>query len=104
MYPAFGATTRAPEASRAATSRSPALSRRRAEDKFSQLFSNDDSAQYKTAQKVLEGRYTWFEADILDPAGDGPHMPRHTESAAKKFERAPGVEAPAVGAQAEAVQ
>ena len=78
--------------------------RRRAETKFSELFHNDDSAQYKTAQQVLAGRYTWFEADILDPAGEGPHMPKHTETAASKFEKAPGVDAPAVGAQAEAVQ
>jgi hypothetical protein len=78
--------------------------RRRADDKFSQLFSNDDSAQYKTAQKVLEGRYTWFESDILDPAGEGPHMPRHEASAATKFEAAPDVAAPEVGQQAEAVQ
>ncbi|MEI2764471.1 MAG: acyl-CoA dehydrogenase family protein [Dermatophilaceae bacterium] len=42
--------------------------RRRIDALFSELFSNDDDAQYKTAQKILEGRYTWFEADILDPA------------------------------------
>jgi alkylation response protein AidB-like acyl-CoA dehydrogenase len=49
--------------------------RRRADRLFSELFSNDDAAQYKTAQKVLEGRYRFFEADVLDPAGDGPMLP-----------------------------
>jgi hypothetical protein len=41
--------------------------RRRAEALFSELFSNDDAAQYKTAQAVLGGRYSWFEDSVLDP-------------------------------------
>ena len=52
--------------------------RKRADTLFSELFSNDDAAQYKLAQKLLEGRYTWFEADVVDPAGEGPSMPKHT--------------------------
>jgi alkylation response protein AidB-like acyl-CoA dehydrogenase len=46
--------------------------RRRAERLFHELWANDDDRQYAAAQKVLEGRYTWFEEDVLDPAGDGP--------------------------------
>ena len=42
--------------------------RRRADRLFHELWANDDADQYKAAQKVLEGRYTWFEADVLDPA------------------------------------
>ncbi len=55
--------------------------RARADLLFSELFSNDDAAQYKLAQKLLEGRYTWFEADVVDPAGEGPSMPKHTTPA-----------------------
>ena len=46
--------------------------RRRAEQLFDELFDNDDSHRYSTAQKVLEGRFTWLEEGLLDPAGDGP--------------------------------
>lgn len=49
--------------------------RARAEVLFSELFGNDDAAQYKTAQKVLGGEFTWFEENVLDPAGDGPMIP-----------------------------
>jgi hypothetical protein len=49
--------------------------RRRAEVKFDELWHNDDDAQYATAQKILEGRYEFFEADIVDPAGSGPMIP-----------------------------
>jgi hypothetical protein len=42
--------------------------RRRADRLFHELWANDDADQYRAAQKVLDGRYTWFEADVLDPA------------------------------------
>jgi alkylation response protein AidB-like acyl-CoA dehydrogenase len=42
--------------------------RRRADRLFHELWANDDADQYTAAQKVLDGRYTWFEADVLDPA------------------------------------
>jgi hypothetical protein len=48
--------------------------RRRAELRFDQLWSNDDDAQYKAAQQILEGRYEFFEDDLLDPAGPGPML------------------------------
>ena len=80
--------------------------RRRADRLFSELFSNDDSAQYKTAQKVLEGRYTWWESDLLDPSGEGPTIPDavHEESAVQKFAKSDDFNAPPVPAQAETVQ
>jgi hypothetical protein len=59
--------------------------RRRADVKFEELFHNDDDAQYAAAQKVLEGRYEWFEADVVDPAGDGPMIPEHEPSAKEKL-------------------
>jgi alkylation response protein AidB-like acyl-CoA dehydrogenase len=52
-------------------------SRRRVDTLFHALWANDDDASYRTAQKVLSGRYAWLEADIADPAGDGPMIPRH---------------------------
>ncbi|MGY1688086.1 acyl-CoA dehydrogenase family protein [Geodermatophilus sp. SYSU D00867] len=49
--------------------------RRRAGRLFRELWANDDDRQYAAAQRVLAGRYAWFEEDVLDPAGDGPMMP-----------------------------
>ena len=46
--------------------------RRRVDALFGELFSNDDDANYKLAQHVLEGRHTWLEEGIADPSGDGP--------------------------------
>ena len=46
--------------------------RRRVDALFGDLFSNDDDANYKLAQQVLEGRHTWLEEGIADPSGDGP--------------------------------
>jgi Acyl-CoA dehydrogenases len=51
--------------------------RRRAERKFDELWANDDDDQYKAAQQVLDGRFAFFESDLLDPAGSGPMMPEH---------------------------
>jgi hypothetical protein len=44
--------------------------RRRVGDLFDALWSNDDDANYELAQKVLEGRYTFIEEGLIDPAGD----------------------------------
>ena len=49
--------------------------RRRADRLVTELWANDDDAHYEAAQRVLSGRYAWFEHDVLDPAGDGPMMP-----------------------------
>ena len=45
---------------------------RRVGDLFRALWSNDDVDNYALAQRVLEGRYTFLEEGIADPAGDGP--------------------------------
>jgi hypothetical protein len=74
--------------------------RRRVDRLFSELWSNDDNAQYRVAQQVLAGRYVWFEEDVLDPAGDGPMMPAHTEPAVEQFEESPAVASPTVTAAA----
>jgi alkylation response protein AidB-like acyl-CoA dehydrogenase len=72
--------------------------RRRADAKFAELFDNEDAEQYGSAQQLLDGRYTWLEEGIADPAGEGPMIPSHEESAERKFEREPGLEAPKVKA------
>jgi alkylation response protein AidB-like acyl-CoA dehydrogenase len=50
-------------------------SRRRVEALFHDLWHNEDSANYRAAQEVLAGRYTWFEEGVLDPSGGGPMIP-----------------------------
>jgi alkylation response protein AidB-like acyl-CoA dehydrogenase len=60
--------------------------RRRADRLFAELWDNDDAGQYAAAQRVLSGRYAWFEDDVLDPAGDGPLMPTHAPPAAERLE------------------
>jgi hypothetical protein len=47
-------------------------SRRRMDRLFTELWANDDDANYRGAQRLLEGRYQWLEEGILDPSGDGP--------------------------------
>ncbi len=48
-------------------------SRRRVERHFSDLWDNDDVANYQAAQKVLSGGYEWAEAGIIDPSLLVPH-------------------------------
>ncbi len=47
-------------------------SRLRVERLFGELWHNEDSFNYKAAQKVLEGRYEWAERGILDLADAEP--------------------------------
>jgi hypothetical protein len=49
--------------------------RRRTDRLLHDLWFNDDADNYDAAMKVLDGRYTMFERDIIDPAGEGPMMP-----------------------------
>jgi alkylation response protein AidB-like acyl-CoA dehydrogenase len=49
--------------------------RRRVDRLFHELWANDDASTYAAAQRVLRGAYTWVEAGILDPSGDGPMIP-----------------------------
>ena len=82
------------DAGQAATRRSswPTLfcgqARRRADVLFDELFHNDDDAQYKAAQKVLDGPLQFFEDDIVDPAGEGPTIREHEAPAAEKLAKA----------------
>src|SRR4051812_25521324 len=46
--------------------------RRRVDSLFHDLWANDDDLGYETAQKVLDGRYSWLEEEVLDPSGSGP--------------------------------
>jgi hypothetical protein len=43
--------------------------RRRVDVLLHELWFNDDDENYSAAMKVLEGRYTAFERDLIDPAG-----------------------------------
>ncbi|HEX8974977.1 MAG TPA: acyl-CoA dehydrogenase family protein [Solirubrobacteraceae bacterium] len=63
--------------------------RRRADALFHALWANDDDQQYKTAQSVLDGRYEFFEHDVIDPAGDGPMIPDSQPMATEGAERDP---------------
>ena len=47
-------------------------SRRRVDHLFHELWHNDDAFNYKSAQKVLAGRYTFLEDGIIDVSGSGP--------------------------------
>jgi len=49
--------------------------RRRADHLFRELWANDDDAQHKFAQRVLSGRYQFFEVDVVDPAGGERAVP-----------------------------
>jgi len=46
--------------------------RRRSDALFGSLFANDDDRAYAVAQKLLDGRYTWLEEGIADPAAGDP--------------------------------
>jgi alkylation response protein AidB-like acyl-CoA dehydrogenase len=49
--------------------------RRRVDRLLHDLWFNDDADNYAAAMKVLDGRYTAFERDLIDPAGEGPLIP-----------------------------
>jgi alkylation response protein AidB-like acyl-CoA dehydrogenase len=46
-----------------------AQARRRVDRLFHELWFNNDAENYDAAMKILDGRYTAFESDLLDPAG-----------------------------------
>jgi alkylation response protein AidB-like acyl-CoA dehydrogenase len=66
-----------------------AQARRRADGLFHDLWANDDEDQYEFAQSVLEGRYEFFEHDVVDPAGSGPMLPEREATATEKLEAEP---------------
>jgi alkylation response protein AidB-like acyl-CoA dehydrogenase len=49
--------------------------KRRADDLFEALWSNDDDENKAAADKLLDGRYAWLEEGIVDPSGEGPMIP-----------------------------
>jgi hypothetical protein len=53
--------------------------RRRVDRLLHDLWFNDDAARYDAAMKVLDGRYTAFERDLIDPAGEGPALQSHSD-------------------------
>ncbi|HEY2636114.1 MAG TPA: acyl-CoA dehydrogenase, partial [Solirubrobacteraceae bacterium] len=61
--------------------------RRRADDLFGALWSNDDDANYKAAQKVLEGRYAFIEEGVCDPSGSGPLVAGQPEGVTSEHEK-----------------
>jgi hypothetical protein len=64
--------------------------RRRAQGLFSDLWSNDDAAQYKLAQSVLDRRYEFFEHGVVDPAGRGPMLGAPAPGAEPAVSGSPG--------------
>jgi alkylation response protein AidB-like acyl-CoA dehydrogenase len=67
-------------------------SRLRIEHLFDQLWNNTDDGDAELARRVLEGRYTWLEAGVLDPSeGTGPWIaewqegPSSRESVARRY-------------------
>jgi hypothetical protein len=47
-------------------------SRIRVEALFTRLWSNTDDLDRRIVDGVLDGAYTWLEAGIIDPSGEGP--------------------------------
>jgi len=46
-------------------------SRLRVDRLFHDLWANNDAYNYEAAQKVLDGRYIWAEAGVIDLYGEG---------------------------------
>jgi Acyl-CoA dehydrogenase, C-terminal domain len=61
--------------------------RRRADQLFGELWSNDDDLNTKRAYAVLEGRYAWVEEGIVDPSGAGPMIQPQPEGIETKNEQ-----------------
>ncbi len=49
-------------------------SRLRVDAYFDGLWRNNDDQNYRAAQQVMDGRFTWAEAGVMDPSGDGPFL------------------------------
>lgn len=52
---------------------------RRVDGLFRQLWRNDDAENYRAAQQLLAGRYTWAEEGVVDPALLGTPIERAGE-------------------------
>ena len=60
---------------------------RRVDRLFTDLWANDDDDNYRLAQNVLEGRYTFIEEGVLDPSGDGPMIAEQPEGVKTEAEQ-----------------
>jgi alkylation response protein AidB-like acyl-CoA dehydrogenase len=65
-------------------------SRRRCDALFNALWANDDAANYGSALKLLDGRYSWLEEGIADPSGDGPMIADQPDDAEERAAQAAG--------------
>jgi len=74
--------------------------RRRVDRLFRDLRRNDDAAEYKAAQRILEGRYVWAEAGTLDPSGEGPMVGLPPKEGARDVRAPSPVELPETAARA----
>ncbi|HEX8743925.1 MAG TPA: acyl-CoA dehydrogenase family protein [Thermoleophilaceae bacterium] len=72
--------------------------RRRVDSLFDAIWKNDDDANYKTAQRVLDGRFEWLEEGILEQSGDAPQVAGQPEASGAEA-GASGAEAGASGAE-----
>src|SRR4051794_36621153 len=57
--------------------------RRRIDDLFGALWSNDDDANHALALQVLDGRHMWLEEGVEDPSGDQPMINSEQPEAAR---------------------
>lgn len=73
-------------------------SRRRVEESFHTLFSNDDTATYKVAQEAMDGRFEWLEQGIVEmdwemPGAESPApaplQPEESESSEDQAQSEP---------------
>lgn len=61
--------------------------RRRVDQLFHELWTNEDDANYRGAQRLLDGHYTWLEEGVIDPSGEGPMIASEPEEAAEPLVR-----------------
>jgi len=73
--------------------------RRRVIKHFHDLMDNDDNFNYKAAQKVLEGRYEWLEAGVVDPAADSGSVGRAVDDLLTKKPAKPAAAAASAPAE-----
>jgi len=83
--------------------------RRRAEELFRSIRSNDDATAYRVARDALEGRYDWLESGILPapgmapgPAGEALDQPSRREAPVSGDREAGPVRTPRTRPEAEA--
>ncbi|MGV9879275.1 acyl-CoA dehydrogenase family protein [Streptomyces sp. NPDC003006] len=58
-------------------------SRIRVDELFDRLWTNTDELDRKVVKGVLSGTYTWLEAGVIDPSGEGPWIAEATPGPSK---------------------